>query len=183
MPVKPSTTLSRHSAHIALFAAGGLILSLAVAFIQPLRYSSTVRLLVLQDPGIAADAFTASRSEERIAENLATVVFTTTFFDQVMDAGFNISQQTFPTKDAARRRAWGRAVSATVARGAGLLTISAYHPDPRQAEQLARAVASVLTQHAGEYTSGGHVQVRLIDAPLNSRFPVKPNLVANGLSG
>ena len=51
----------------------GLVVALLVCFVQPLKYSSTVRLLVMQDLGSATDAYTASRSEERIAENLSTI--------------------------------------------------------------------------------------------------------------
>ena len=82
-----------------------------------------------------------------------------------------------------KRQEWAKTVDATIARGSGLMTITAYHQDVSQAEQIARAVASVLTAKAGEYTSGGGVQVKLIDAPLNSRWPVKPNILANAVSG
>jgi uncharacterized protein involved in exopolysaccharide biosynthesis len=178
-----TTVLARGWFSIALFALVGLVLSLIVSFVQPLKYSSTVRLLVLQDIGTNVDAFTASRSEERIADNLSTIIYTTTFFDQVLDSGFEIDESTFPVDDAKRRREWRKTVSATVSRGAGILTVSAFHQDVRQAEQLVRAVAAVLTTHVAEYTSGTHIEVRLIDAPLNSRWPVKPNLLGNGLSG
>lgn len=178
-----TTTLSDAWFLIAIFAIFGLVLSLVITFIQPLRYSSTVRLLILQDVGTNIDAFTASRSEERIAENLSLVIFTTTFFDQVMEAGFNIDPNNFPPEDAKRRRAWGRSVGATVSRGTGLLTVSAYHQDIRQAEQMAQAIAFVLTEKVGEYTSGSNIRVRLIDAPLNSQWPVKPNILANSVSG
>jgi len=175
--------LRRGAFTIALFGLLGLVVSMLVSLVQPLKYSSTVRLLVRQDVGTAVDAYTAGRSEERIADNLANVLYTTTFFDQVMGAGFSIDQRYFPSKDYKRRREWGRTVSASVARGSGLMAITAYHPDVKQAEQIARAVAFVLTERAGEYASGGKVDVRLIDAPLNSRWPVKPNLIANGISG
>lgn len=168
---------------IVMFGLLGLVLSLIISFVQPLRYSSTTRLLILQNIGTSVDAYTASRSEERIAENLSTIVFTSTFFDQVMNAGFNIDENSFPTEASKRRRVWEKTVSATVSRGSGLLTISAYHQDIRQAEQIVRAVAFVLTDRVGEFTSGGNVQVRLIDAPLNSRWPVRPNVPANMLSG
>src|SRR3989338_9490681 len=84
------------------YALVGLVLALVVSFVQPLRYSSTVRLLVLQDVGSAVDAYTASRSEERIADNLSTIIYTTTFFDQVMGAGFGIDQTVFPENDSKR---------------------------------------------------------------------------------
>lgn len=168
---------------IIMFGLLGLVISLIVSFVQPLKYASTARLLILQNIGSSVDAYTASRSEERIAENLATIVYTSTFFDQVMNAGFDIEEESFPAEGSKRRRTWRKTVSATVSRGTGLLTITAYHQDVRQAEQIVRAVAFVLTDRVGEFTSGGNVQVRLIDAPLNSRWPVKPNVLANIFSG
>ena len=75
---------------IIMFGLLGLVLSLVISFVQPLRYASTARLLILQNIGIQVDAYTASRSEERVAENLSTIIYTSTFFDQVMDSGFDM---------------------------------------------------------------------------------------------
>jgi len=168
---------------IVMFGLLGLVFALVLAFVQPLRYGSTARLLIMQNIGTSTDAFTASRSEERIAENLSTIIYTSTFFDQVLNAGFEINRDIFPSDDVKARRAWRRTVDATVARGSGLLTISAYHQDIRQAEQIVRAVAFVLTDRVAEFTSGNNVRVRIIDTPLNSRWPVKPNIPANIFSG
>ena len=168
---------------VAMFGLLGLVLALIISFVQPLKYSSTARLLILQDVGAGTDAYTASRSEERIADNLSTLVYTSTFFDQVIDAGFSIDESIFPDDPSKQRKEWGRTVKATVARGSGLLSVTAYHRDIDQAEQLVRAIAFVLTDRVGEYTSGGDVSVRLVDEPLNSRWPVKPNVLVNLLSG
>ncbi len=183
MSISYPAILRTRTPAIAAFAGLGLLLSLVITFVQPLKYSSTVRLLVLQDVGSTVDAYTATRSEERIAENLTNIIYFTTFFDQVMNAGFSIDAKSFPTQDYKRRREWAKTVSASVSRGSGLLSITAYARDVADAEQLARAVAFVLTEHADEYNSGGAVQVKLIDAPLNSRYPVKPNVFANAVSG
>ncbi len=129
------------------------MLALVISFVQPLRYSSSVRLLILQDLGSSVDAYTASRSEERIAEDLSTIVFTSTFFDQVFSSGFQLETKNFPKDDLKRRREWDRTVDATVSHSTGLLTITAYHTNVAQAEQLARAISFVLTQHVKEYTS------------------------------
>lgn len=168
---------------IVLFGLLGLFLALIVSFIQPLKYSSTIRLLILQDIGSSVDAYTASRSEERIAENLSTIVYTSTFFDQVISSGFQIEVNHFPKDDRQKRKVWSQTIDASVSHGSGLLTISAYHQDRAQAEQLVRAVAFVLTDRVREFTSSPNVQVKLVDAPLNSRWPVKPNILANIGSG
>lgn len=167
---------------IVLFATVGFVLAIGISFLQPLRYSSTVRLLIIQDLG-SIDAYTASRSVERLAENLGTIIYTTTFFDQVMSAGFDIDKSIFPDQEYRRRKAWSKMVFTTVARGTGLLTISVYHPNVAQAQQIVNAIAYVLTQQASSYLSGATVEIRVVDAPLNSRWPAKPNIPANAFSG
>lgn len=168
---------------VVMFGLLGLVLALIISFIQPLKYSSTARMLILQDVGSGVDAYTATRSEERIADNLSTLVYTSTFFDQVINAGFSIDESIFPADQSKQRKVWERTVKATVARGSGLLSVTAYHRDVEQAEQLVRAISFVLTDRVGEYTSGGDVSVRLVDEPLNSNWPVKPNVLVNILSG
>ncbi len=168
---------------ILMFALLGLVLALIISFVQPLRYSSTTRLLILQDVGSSVDAYTASRAEERIADNLATIVYTSTFFDQVIASGFGIDETQFSVDDSKKRKEWGNMVKATVARGSGLLSITVYNKDVSEAEQIVRAVAYVLTDRVDEYTSGGTVSAQLVDEPLNSRWPVKPNILVNILSG
>lgn len=178
-----STIITRGWATIIAFAFVGLVIALLVSFLQPLRYSSTVRLLLLQANASSLDAYTASRSTERLAENLATIVYTTSFFDQVMSAGFDIDQTVFPDREDKKRKAWGKMVFASVSRGNGLLTLTVYHVDVVQAEQIVNAMAYVLTQQAASYLSGGDVSVRVVDTPLNSRWPARPNIPANAFSG
>lgn len=182
---RPTTTshLLRRWHTIILYAVLGALIALLVSFLQPLRYSSTIRLLVLQSSDSSVDAFTASRSEERIADNLSSIVYTTTFFDEVMNAGFDIQTSTFSNTEQKRRKTWEKTIVTTVSRGTGFLTITAYHADVREAEKLARAVAFILTTQTDKFTSTPNVRVRVIDAPLNSRWPVKPNIPINVFSG
>jgi len=178
-----STVLVRGWATIVSMAFVGLVIALLVSFLQPLKYSSTVRLLILQENASSLDAYTASRSVERLAENLSTIVYTTSFFDQVMSAGFDIDQSIFPDREDKKRRTWEKMVSASVSRGNGLLSLTAYHVDVDQAEQIVNAMSYVLTQQATSYLSGGDISVRVVDTPLNSRWPARPNIPANAFSG
>lgn len=160
----------------------GLLISVVLSFFQPLKYRSTVRMLVSQNVGVV-DAYTASRSSERIADDISTLIHTTAFYTAVTKAGFNIRDNYFPTDDRTRRKLWDKTVQATVLRGTGLLQVDVYHTSVDQAEQIVRAVAFVLTTQANDFVSGSNVAVRLVDEPLNSRFPVRPNIPINALSG
>ena len=78
--------MSRHSSTllsfwhtIVIMAAVGLLLGVILSLLRPLEYSSTTRLLIIQQLG-TVDAYTASRSAERVAEDITNVVYTSTFF-------------------------------------------------------------------------------------------------------
>lgn len=167
---------------IVLAGVIGAAIAILLSLLRPLEYSSTTRILITQELG-AVDAYTASRSAERIADDLASVVYTSTFFDKVMSSGYAIDSSYFSDDEIKRRTEWQDAVSASVSRSSGLLSITAYHTDVDQAEELATAVAYVLTTEGWTYTSGGNITVQVVDAPLNSRYPVRPNLLVNGFSG
>lgn len=162
--------------------AVGLLLGTLLSFLRPLEYSSKTRLLITQELG-AVDAYTASRSAERIADDLASIVYTSTFYDAVMAAGYDIDQSYFPEEEIKQRKKWEEAVMASVSRGTGLLTVTAYQPDVEQAQLLAEAVAHVLVNQGWTYTSGGDITIKIVDEPLNSRWPVRPNVLVNAFSG
>lgn len=167
---------------IFLLAAIGLLLGVLLSFVGPLEYSSTTRILITQELG-AVDAYTASRSVERIADDLATAVYTTKFREDVFEGEYGIDAEYFPDDEDRFRKKWEDTISTSVLRSTGFLTITAYHPDVNEAEKLALAVAEVLTQTGWTYTSGGNITVQLVDEPLNSRWPVRPNILVNAFSG
>jgi len=174
---------SRNWKQIAAFSAVALLLAGGLSFIQPLQYSSSIRLLIIQPASLGYDPYTAIRAAERIGDNLAQVVYTTDFFNRVNASKFAIDQNYFPESDARRRRQWSRMVSVQVERGTGLLNITVFHTDRDQATQIARAIAFVMTTEGGSYVGGSALQIRLVDDPLVSRFPVKPNVLANAFTG
>lgn len=167
---------------ILLTASIGLFLGVALSFVQPLEYSSTVRILITQELG-TIDAYTASLSVERISEDLADVVYTTSFYKKVLDAPYDINTTYFKEDEIDRRKQWTEMITTSVSRSSGLLTIKAYHTDVEEAEKIVNAVAYVLINQGWTYTSGSNIKVQLVDEALNSRWPVKPNIPVNAFSG
>lgn len=163
-------------------AAIGLLLSVLLSFLRPLEYSSTTRILITQQLG-TVDAYTASRSSETIADDLATAVYYDDFFKQVMETDYDIDQSYFPEDKKKLRDLWERNVVTSVTRGTGLLTITAYHTNVQQAEEISQAVASVLTAEGWNFTSTPNITVKVVDDALNSKWPVRPNILINAFSG
>lgn len=167
---------------ILLFGLALMIVAAGLSFIEPLKYSTEVRFLVIQKSILGLDPYTAVKSSERVAVNLSEIIFTTSFFNKVMGSDYDIDKSYFSTDEQKKREQWSRMIATYVEGGTGLLTIIIYHPDKNQSLEIAQAVASVLTDEAKEYV-GGDVQIKLVDDPLSSRFPVKPNVPLNAFFG
>lgn len=168
---------------IVIFGLIAAVVGAGLSLLFPLRYGATMRLLIIQKQLAAADPYTAMKASERIADNLGQIIYTTSFYEKVIEARYNTDTEIFSTDDTKRRRQWRDMIDTQVIRGTGMLQVEVYHEDVEQAEQFARAIAFVLTTEGWKYVGGGDLEIKLVDEPLRSRWPVKPNIPANALTG
>lgn len=159
----------------------GVLLAVIFSLAQPLRYSSTERLLITQTNIVGIDPYTAIKSTERIGQNLTELIYTTSFFNSVMSKA-QVDQAYFPQDEISRREKWKSAIDASIVSGTGIMTITAYHTSRAQAQELAVRVAQELVAITPNYF-GYSVRMQIIDDPLPSRFFAKPDFVKNGLFG
>jgi capsular polysaccharide biosynthesis protein len=158
------------------------LLGVGVSLLFPLEYSSTMRLLIIQKQLSTTDPYTAIKAAEGMSTNLSQIMYTTSFYDKVMTAKFNIDQSYFKTDERKRREQWNKMIATSVTRESGMLVVTVYHKDPEQASQIARAIAFVMTTEGWQYV-GSDLQVKLVDDPLQSRWPTRPNLPGNAVTG
>lgn len=160
------------------------LLTIAITLTQPLRYSVTTRLLVVQNYGVGTDAYGIARSNQYLSNVLAQVVYSDAFYDQVMNSGFNISAANFPTNDVERRKYWLDMIDSKALGDTGMIEVITYHQDKRFADQVNRAIAYILQTKNNDYQGlGDKVRVKVIDNSLGSVWPVKPNLLINSVLG
>jgi len=159
------------------------IVATGLSFVRTLEYRSSVRLLILQRVNLGVDPYLAARSQETISENLANIIKTTSFFEKVLVAETNIDQSVFSNKEEKKRKQWGRMVETVVSRGSGLLTVQVFHKTRSQAELIATAVSGVLKNEGWTYLGGSDLTVQIVDAPLTTNWPVRPNVPINALGG
>src|SRR5690242_8833843 len=88
-------TLARGWKQVLAFALVTAVAGMGISFLFPLQYSSTMRMLVIQKQLSSADPYTAIKASERISDNLGQIIYTTSFFDKVMGAKFNVDQSIF----------------------------------------------------------------------------------------
>jgi len=115
-----------------------MAIAVGLSFIQPLEYGTTVRFLVIQKSVLGLDPYTAVKSSERVANNLAEIMYTTSFFNKVLESGYGIDQSYFKDDEEKRREQWADMLGTSVEGGTGLLTIEVYHPDRGQSLELLR---------------------------------------------
>lgn len=160
---------------VVLFAVVGLLVGAVAVFVQPFRYGATVRMLIIQRSTLGLDPYTAVKSAERIADNLSQVIYTQDFFAKTLKQDTTINQANFPDDPSKRMKEWQKTVRTALTPGTGLLTVTALSTDKQEASKISSAIAGVLTVAAPEYI-GGDLEVKLVDAPLVSTYPISPNI-------
>lgn len=155
-----------------------LVVAAILIAVQPFKYSSTSQLLVVQEYSGVVDAYTASKSSEHLSSVLASVVGSNSFFTKVTTTSPSINTAYFGVTAKDQIKEWHRTVKAQNINDSGIIAITVYHPNRSEAEKIAGAVNYVMmTQHSAYDGAGEAVKVRLIDQPVTSSFPVKPNII------
>lgn len=158
---------------------GAFILMAITTFVQPLKYSVTSRLLISQNLS-GADPYTVSKSNQYLSNLFAQVVHSSSFFDLANNTGFNIDKSYFGDNYKKQMKIWNKTIEARSIGDTGIIEIIIYHPSTYQSQQIALAVNQVLINQSSTYQKGGKdVSLAVIDQPLTSSYPVKPNVITN----
>lgn len=161
-----------------------LILSAVLTFIQPFKYSAKSKLLVVQKFPSETDAYVMSRSNEYLSTVLAKVIDSNSFFDDVMNTEFDINRSYFSGDSTEQMKLWENTISAQPIADTGIINIAVYHKDKYQAEEISKAINSVMiAKHTNYHGAGDKVEIKLIDGPAVSTMPVKPNIALNLAAG
>lgn len=178
------TTLRRSWPTIVLTTLLFMSVAFGVSMTLPKEYGSTFSVLIVER-GQNLDSFTAAKSAERLTLSLNQILTTTSFADQVRArltyAGHAPDNDPLFAEDATtRRKEWLRRFTSRTYPSVGLLKISTFDEDRGNALVAATAFANVLVDHGAEYMGGGgNVMLKVVDAPLASDLPVRPNVLMN----
>lgn len=147
---------------------------------QKREYSSMARVLVIQDQEQKIDAYIASKASESVAKNLKKSLTSSSFRNKVLenfsDANINLSN----VSEKARRKEWIQTVNAKLIPNNSILEITTYNQSPVFSEKLLNNVLLTLLENHKSYHGGGDsINLQIIDYPLTSRYPVKPDWLLN----
>ncbi|MFH0972913.1 MAG: hypothetical protein V1768_02930, partial [Patescibacteria group bacterium] len=158
------------------------IITIIITAIQPFKYGSVSRLLVVQNFPAGTDPYAISKSNEYLSAILAKVVTSNLFYSDIMSAGFNIDKNYFTQKGEGKKemKKWEETASARALSDTGIIEIQVFHPNREQLAQISQAINYVLKTKNNIYHGGGNnVDVKVIDKPIISSWPVKPNIFLN----
>lgn len=157
-----------------------LILTLAFTLARPLKYRSSSRLLVMQDYSAQSEPDAASKSAQYLSNIFSEVVYSSSFFNEAMSSDFNIDKNYFNKNDEKRQKQWNKMISAKAISDTGIIDIDVYHTNKEQADQISQAIGYILkTKHNLYHGGGDKVSVMIIDKPITSNWPVRPNILVN----
>lgn len=162
---------------ITLILIGTMLVTL-VSLINPLKYGVSSRLLVTQDSS-NTDAYSLSRSNEYLGNLLAQVVYSGSFYDKVLDSRYDVSKSYFGGEYGKQIKQWRKTISTRTRQDAGIIEVNIYHTDILEAKKIALAVNHILINENEDYHGGNNILINVIDQPLASDYPVKPNVPYN----
>ncbi len=157
-----------------------LVITIGLSLISPLKYGAKSRLLVLQDAA-SSDAYSLSKSNEYLGNLFSQVVSSSSFYDQVRSSQYNIDKNYFSGNYSQQLKKWNQTVKTSTQGDTGIIEVNVYHPNVQEAKQIALAVNDILINKNQDYHGGQNVKVNIIDQPLISNYPVKPNLPYNAV--
>jgi len=160
-----------------------LVIALVVTFSQPLKYQVQSKILVVQQFSENADPYSASRLNEYLSGLLAKIIYSESFFKQTTESSENIDKKYFGDTPRAQIKNWNKTIKAKALYDSGIITLSVYHPDKQQAGIIMNSAIYTLKTTNNFYHSIPNVDIRIIDSPSTSLFPVKPNILLNGVIG
>ena len=150
----------------------------------PLKYRADAQVYILSQARFGVDPYTVIKSGERIAENLVQIMKTEDFYEKTKtETSYAVDWRYFENREPReKKKLWENTIAPSVGYGTSILTVSAYHTDPNQAIAIAGATSNALVSKTTEYV-GGDVSIRLVNRPIVTPFPVKPNILFNALAG
>lgn len=180
-----SNPISRIKKNIGLLVVVGLVCALAVSFLTllfPREYRADAQVLIISKARNGVDPYTVVKSAERIGENLVQIMQTDDFFRKVTtQASYNLNLSRFEgIAERQKRKRWAKTLQPSVVYGTGVLNISTYATSAGQAEQLAGASAQALVSSGWEYV-GGDVAIKVVNDPVVTKWPARPNIFVNAL--
>lgn len=172
--------LKKHSTLIIVWGLIFATLSIFASLFFPRQYSATSQVLIISRDKAGVDPYTQARSAEKVGANLTELINTTDFFNKVMtNTSYPFNREPWQNlTDRQQRKRWNKNVQANMLYGVSLMNIKVYSDSKADTLALSEAITQTMVTQGWEYL-GGDVAIKSVTNPLVSRWPTRPNILAN----
>jgi len=176
-----SDLISERKLTVLMIVLAVSAITAVLTFVQPLKYEAKSKLLVVASAKGTVDPYALARSNVYLSNVFANIISTDQFYREVVNSGYDINQDYFAGNNYEQRmKIWNRTVKAKAINDTGFISMSVLHPDKYQLEQIARAVNYILKTRNKEYHDVlDGATIRIVDEPMISGWPVKPDIILN----
>ena len=156
-----------------------LLIAIVLTFFQKKEYSSNAQVLIIQEQEHQMDAYLASKSSESLAKNLKEAILTSSFRNKVSEDMEDPEIQILKSEKN-RRKEWSRIIDVKIIPNTSILEIRSYYPSAFQSEKILNKILDTLLKNHQLYHGGGEdIRLEIINNPLTSNRPVRPNWILN----
>lgn len=156
-----------------------VIIALIISLVQPLKYRSRSRLLILQ-PNTSADAYSVARSNEYVGGLISEIIYSGSFLESLKGSEAVFDRNYFSDTYKKNVKKWRKTVFARSGGDTGIIDIEIYHTNPEEAKRISLAVNQLIISGQSPYKFNPYTtKINVIDEPVVSSFPVKPNIPLN----
>ena len=172
--------IKKRQAIIWWWLLGFVVVAALFSFTQPLKYSAKSQLLVVPNYQEGADPYQISRTNEYLSTLLSQITYSSSFFEATVKPEYHIDTAYFGDTFKKRLATWHKTIEVKPVQDYGIISVKVYHPDKDQANKLVQAIDYNLITRANYYHGlGNKVTIKVIDEPVVSSWPVKPNVPLN----
>lgn len=156
-----------------------VLISCVLSLIQKNEYSSTAKILIIQEQNQNLDAYIASKASESISKTLKDAILSSSFRNSVLSEYSDESAYNF-IGEKKKRKQWQKSVDAKIIPNTSILQIKTYDVSSFNSEKLLNNIISVLLEKHRDYHGGGDsIRLQIVDTPITSTYPVRPNWIVN----
>ena len=143
----------------------------AVIYFGP-RYGVRTDYLISQENAQTQDYYTLTRSAEYMSKVLTEVTGSERFISAVIDTG-KVDQSFLPQDKSRRLTTWKNMVRVEKRLDLGIVSVTIFGDDLREAQKVSLAVSQVFTEKNGEFLGTGdrNVPVSILSGPIAERNP------------
>ncbi|HNZ86596.1 MAG TPA: hypothetical protein PLD95_03195 [bacterium] len=156
-----------------------ILISCILTVFQKIEYSSTAKILIIQNQQMQMDAYIASKASEAISKNISDAILSSSFRNQVIEK-YPDTPFKFYASEKQKRNHWKRQVDVKIIPNTSIVQIKVYNESAFEAEKHLNNIINTLFQtHKDYHGAGDLIKLQIIDTPVTSNYPVRPNWFVN----